>query len=130
MAVNYSYFTDEDGRVRSMLPLEGGGLVWIEGLIPMVDPDGQERLLATYTRQDGLEFPEECGLALYNDQTQVFEPWVIMPCRAEHTSSHPFLHNGYWYLYPWLRLPDDWDAIQDDSRWETRAVRPMLPVRR
>ncbi len=122
VAVSYSYFTDGDGRVRPMLSLEGGGLVWVEGLIPMVDPDGQERLLATYTRQDGLRFPEECGLALYDDQTQVFEPWVEMPCRAEHTSSHPFLHDGYWYLYPWLRVPDDWDAIQDASTWETRVV--------
>ena len=122
VAVSYSYFADEDGCVRSMLPLEGEGLVWIEGLIPMVDPDGEERLLATYTRQRGLKFPEECGLALYDDQAQVFEPWVLMPCRAAHTSSHPFLHDGYWYLYPWLRVPDDWDAIQDASKWETRSV--------
>jgi len=122
VAVTYSYFTDGDGRVRPMLPLEGEGLVWVEGLIPMVDPHGQERLLATYTRQGGLQFPEECGLALYDDEMQVFEPWVEMPCRAEHTSSHPFLHDGYWYLYPWLRVPDDWDAIQDASTWETRVV--------
>jgi len=116
VAVSYSYITDEDGRVRSMLPLEGEGLVWVEGLIPVVDPDGRERLLATYTRQTGLRFPEECGIALYDEQKQVFEPWVQMPCRAEHTSSHPFLHDGYWYLYPWLRVPNDWDA------WETRVV--------
>lgn len=122
VTVSYRYVTDGDGRVRPMLPLKGEGLVWIEGLIPMVDPDGQERLLATYTRQDGLRFPEECGLALFDDQMQVFEPWVQMPCRAEHTSSHPFLHDGYWYLYPWLRVPDDWDAIQDASTWETRVV--------
>jgi len=122
VAVIYRYFTDSDGRVRQMLPLEGNSLVWIEGLIPMVDPDGEERLLATYTRQDGLQFPDECGLALFNDDTQVFEPWVQMPCRAEHFSSHPFQHEGYWYLYPWLRVPDDWEAIQDTSTWETRAV--------
>jgi len=121
-AVIYRYFTDSDGHVRQMLPLEGMGLVWIEGLIPMVDPDGEERLLATYTRQDGLQFPDECGLALFNDDMEVFEPWVQMPCRANHFSSHPFLHEGYWYLYPWLRVPDDWEAIQDASTWEPRAV--------
>ena len=121
-AVSYSYFTDSDGRVRQMLPLQGRGLVWIEGLIPMVDPDGEERLLATYTRQDGLQFPDECGLALFNDDMEVFEPWVQMHCRANHFSSHPFLHEGYWYLYPWLRVPDDWEAIQDASTWEPRTV--------
>ncbi len=123
VAVNYSYFTDSDGHAKEMLPLQGKGLVWIEGLIPIMDPDGEERLIATYTRQDGLQFPDECGLALFDDATQVFRPWVQLPCRDHHISSHPFLHDGYWYLYPWLRVPDDWSAIQDPSQWETRDVR-------
>jgi len=123
VAVNYSYFTDSDGRASQMLPLQGEGLVWIEGLIPMMNPDGEERLIATYTRQDGLRFPDECGLALFDDAMQVFQPWVEMPCRDHHVSSHPFLHDGYWYLYPWLRVPNDWEAIQDSNQWETRDVR-------
>ncbi len=122
VAVNYSYFTDSDGRARPMLPLEGEGLVWIEGLIPMMDSDGEERLIATYTRQDGLQFPDECGLALFDDATQMFHPWVQVPCRDHAISSHPFLHDGYWYLYPWLRVPNDWSAIQDPSQWETRDI--------
>jgi hypothetical protein len=130
VAVNYSYFTDSDGRAKEMLPLQGKGLVWIEGLIPMMDPDGEERLIATYTRQDGLQFPDECGLALFDDATQVFQPWVRMPCRDHHISSHPFLHDGYWYLYPWLRVPNDWGAIQDPSQWETRDVRLPSNARR
>jgi hypothetical protein len=130
VAVKYSYFTDANGRVRPMLPLEGRGLVWIEGLLAVIDRKGQERLLATYTRQDGLRFPEECGLALYDDAAEVFEPWIPLPCRAEHTSSHPFLHDGYWYLYPWLRVPNDWDEIQDLSKWEKRDVEwPQVAAR-
>jgi len=122
VGINYRYFTDPKGRTKKMLPLAGKGLVWIEGLIPMTDPDGVERLIATYTRQDGLKFPEECGLALYDDASQVFKPWVELPCRGSHFSSHPFQHDGYWYLYPGLRVPDDWKAIQDVSRWEKRDV--------
>ena len=122
VAINYNYFTDSDGRTKKMLPLSGKGLVWIEGLIPMVDPDGEERLIATYTRQDGLKFPDECGLALFDDAMKVFQPWVQMPCTKAHYSSHPFLHDGYWYLYPWLRVPNDWNAIQDAGQWEKRDV--------
>lgn len=122
VAINYDYFTDSSGRAKEMLPLPGKGLVWIEGLIPMLDPDGNERLIATYTRQDGLTFPEECGLALFDDTAEVFQPWVQMPCSSEHYSSHPFVHDGYWYLYPWLRVPDDWNAIQDEDQWERRDV--------
>ena len=125
VAVNYSYFTDSKGRAKEMLPLPGKGLVWIEGLIPMTDPHGEERLIATYTVQDGLTFPNECGLALFDDAMQVFQPWVQMPCTKAHFSSHPFLHDSYWYLYPWLRVPNDWNVIQDSSQWETRDV--LLP---
>jgi len=120
--VNYDYFRDSQGRAKEMLPLDGNGLVWIEGLVPMTDPQGEERLIATYTRQSGLEFPDECGLALFDDARQVFEPWVPMPCRRPHYSSHPFLHDGYWYFYPWLRVPNDWNAIQDVAEWEEREV--------
>jgi hypothetical protein len=117
-AINYRYFTDSQGRTKRMLPLTGGGLVWIEGLVTIDDPAGNERLIATYTRQDGLQFPDECGLALYDDTAQVFEPWVRLPCTRNHKSSHPVLHDAHWYFYPWLRVPDDWNAIQDSARWE------------
>jgi hypothetical protein len=122
VGVNYRYFTDNFGEVTRMLPLPRPGLVWIEGLIPMNDPTGKERLIATYTRQDGLKFPDECGLALFNDDKQVFEPWVQIPCTKAHVSSHPFQHDGYWYLYPTLRVPNDWNAIRDPGRWETREL--------
>jgi hypothetical protein len=130
VAINYSYFTDNEGRSKEMLPLTGKGLVWIEGLIPMISPDGDERLIATYTRQDGLQFPDECGLALFDDAKQVFQPWVQMPCTRAHYSSHPFLHDGYWYLYPWLRVPNDWSLIQDSSQWEERDVQLPPNARR
>lgn len=130
MAVNYRYFTDTAGHVKQMLPLPREGLVWIEGLIPMRDRRGEDRLIATYTRQDGLKFPDECGLALFDDALQVFKPWVQMPCTKEHVSSHPFLHDGYWYLYPSLRVRNDWDVIQDRKQWETRDVQLPPNARR
>ena len=43
-------------------------------------------------------------------------------CKKGHYSSHPFLHDGYWYLYPDLRVPNDWNAIQDQERWEKCEV--------
>ena len=122
VAVNYSYFTDNEGRSKPMLPLPGKGLVWIEGLVPMKDPSGEERLIATYTRQDGLKLPDECGLALFDDALEMFKPWVQMPCRRNHYSSHPFLHDDYWYFYPSLRVPNNWSAIQDSTQWEQRDV--------
>jgi hypothetical protein len=105
-----------------MLPLPGPGLVWIEGMIPIKDFQGQERLVATYTRQQGLQFPDECGLALFDDELGIFKPWVTMPCTRAHTSSHPFLHDGYWYFYPSLRVTNDWQAVQDRTQWQRREI--------
>jgi hypothetical protein len=122
VAIHYKYFQDAKGRTKSMLPLKEKGLVWIEGLIPMQDPQGRQRLIATYTRQDGLKPPDECGLALFNDDRELFEPWVRYPCTKHHISSHPFRHDGFWYLYPSLRVPADWAAIQDPQRWQKREV--------
>jgi len=121
--IDLHYFTGPDGFSRRMLPLKGRGLVWIGGMITVRDGEGIERLLATYTRQDGLKPPDECGVALFNDEKGVFEPWVERPCVWEHVSSHPFRHTDggreYWYLYPLQRVPNDWDAVRDPKRWET-----------
>ncbi len=135
VGVNYRYFTNAQGRVKPMLPLPRKGLVWIEGLFTARDPKGRERLLATYTRQKGVEPAEECGVAIFNDQREQFEPWFQYPCGGRgHRSSHPFLlRDGgreYWYLYPWLRVPNEWNAIRDAAHWERRQCQPPPNVRR
>ena len=121
--INLRYFTGADGFSRRMLPLKGPGLVWIQGMVTVRDSQGIERLMATYTRQDGLKPPLECGVALFNDATKTFEPWVQRPCVNRHISSHPFLHSDggreYWYLCPLQRIPNHWEAIRDPQRWET-----------
>lgn len=132
--VDYRYFADARGHAKPMLPLKEKGLVWIEGLFTAADPAGRERLLATYTRQDGLKPPLECGVALYDDTREQFDPLVRMPCRKGHYSSHPIRYRDgdrdYWYLYPWLRVPNDWAAILDPAKWERRDVKLPPDARR
>lgn len=123
------YFVNGDGFAKAMLPLKGEGLVWIEGLFTARDPEGKERLLATYTRQMGLKPPVERGVARFNDSTESFEPWVRLPWLESHFASHPVrLTEGgreYWYFYPWLRVENSWAAIADAARWERREA--ILP---
>lgn len=132
--VDYHYFTGAGGEVKAMLPLPRQGLVWIEGLFTVKDPKGEERLLATYTRQQGLTAPDECGVALFDDGKQQFEPFLERTCRGAHISSHPFRfsENGteYWYFYPWLRVPNDWNALRDPERWESREFQAPADARR
>jgi len=135
VGIDYRYFTNPDGRVAPMLKLPQKGLVWIEGMFTATDPAGREWLLATYTRQDGLKPPDECGVARFDDAGQRFAVWFLTPCQKEsHHSSHPFLFRDggreYWYLYPWLRVPNNWTAIQNPTQWERREVKlPPHPER-
>ena len=43
----------------------------------------------------------ECGIAIYNDDKQLPEPWAARPSVNQHISSHPFLHRDgrreYWH---------------------------------
>jgi hypothetical protein len=123
VGIDLHYFTGANGFSRPMLPLPRPGLVWIQGLFTVRDLEGAERLLATYTRQQGLVPPDECGVARYNDAKELFEPWLETPCTGAHASSHPFRHTDhgreYWYLYPLQRVPNEWGAIADLKRWET-----------
>lgn len=130
VGVNFRYFVNERGRDKAMLPLPSKGLVWIEGLFTVKDPQGRVRLLATYTRQPGLADPDERGVAVFDDAKKIFEPWMQLPWRESHRASHPFLvqeeGREYWYLYDYLRVPNDWSALQDPQRWEKRQTRPPV----
>ena len=135
VGIKYRYFTGPDSRTKQMLPLDRKGLVWIEGLFTAADPRGTERLLATYTVQQGLKPPDECGVATFDDAKKLFQRWFQYPCAKEsHYSSHPFVcQDGakeYWYLYPWLRVPNQWDAVRDYSQWEQRSVQLPQNARR
>ena len=50
-------------------------------------------LLATYTVQQGLKLPDECGVATFHDAKELFDRCFRYPCANEsHYSSHPFLY--------------------------------------
>jgi hypothetical protein len=123
VGVDLTYFTDVSGFSRPMLPMERPGLVWIEGLFTARDEQGQERLLATYTRQAGLVPPEERGVALFDDATKKFRVLAQMPLMGGHISSHAFRVTShgkdYWYLFPQQRVPDEWKAIVDPMSYES-----------
>jgi len=121
--INLTYFVDDRGFSRAMLPLPDPGLVWIEGLFTVKDDTGRERLVATYTRQPGLEPPTERGIAVFDDAAGKFQPLAQLPLRRGHKSSHPFqvTEGGvtWWYLFPHQRVRDNWGALTDPRSYES-----------
>ncbi len=123
--INLEYFINPNGFTRPMLPLDRPGLVWLEGLMIVRDPQGRDRLVATYTRVDKKKPVEERGVAVFDDKNGVFRPLAQHPPDREHRSSHPVrVEEGgraFWYLYPNYRVPDNWRAIQDALAYESYA---------
>jgi hypothetical protein len=97
--------------------------VWIEGLFTVRDEQGRERLLATYTRQPGLDPPSERGVAVFDDVTKQFRVLAQMPLIGGHIPSHPFRVTAqgkdYWYLIPHERVPNEWKAITNPMSYES-----------
>lgn len=121
--IDLTYFLDDKGFSRAMLPLPRPGLVWIEGLFTVKDDSGRERLVATYTRQPGVAPPTERGIAVFDDAAGRFQVLAQLPLRRGHKSSHPFqvTENGvaYWYLFPHQRVRDNWQALTDPRSYES-----------
>src|SRR5471030_925342 len=102
--VNFHYFTDKDGFAKEMCPLERKeGVVWLFGLTVVHDDAGAERLLAHYARRSGLEKLLEQGIAVFNDQTEIFERIAEIPVtenwRFPHGRATPVHDGSTDYIY-------------------------------
>jgi hypothetical protein len=74
--VNFKYLTNEVGFCRAMVPLKPNteGVVWVDGMFVVKDDSGAEKMVARYQRRRGLGKLLEQGLAVWNDEKQIFEP--------------------------------------------------------
>ncbi len=131
--VNLSYFVGKDGFSRAMAPLPQPGLVWLDGLLTVVDETGRERLVAQYERLKQLGETLERGLVIFNDTTQTFEPLVRFDlANSFYPRGHPFRHTiegaSYFYFplpYPNLRVPATLADIRNPQRYESYT--PLAP---
>jgi hypothetical protein len=121
------YFTNTDGFVRPMAPMQGEGVVWLSGLVVLPDTSGRERMLAWFQRRRGLGSVLENGFVIYNDDKLTFEKLKVEPLDS------PFYPTGYpsrvkadtgtEYVYftapyPALRVKADWKSYLDLSSYE------------
>ncbi|MEX2358033.1 MAG: hypothetical protein WEE51_06855, partial [Pirellulaceae bacterium] len=51
--IDFTYFQNEEGFVKSMAEMPGDGPTWAWGLISLTDDDGQEHLIAGYEKVRG-----------------------------------------------------------------------------
>jgi len=145
--IPYEYFTDADGFVRAMIPYpqRPEGVIWIDGVCAVPDDHGQERMLCHYSRRKGLTEEWEHGIAVWNDERQIFEPVRELPReeRWRHPSGHAtrWVQNGVAYLLfgnpaPVVRVPARYEAVLDPRQYEAFSCahggkdgKPVGPLR-
>lgn len=73
VGIDLTYWMDENGFSKPMLPLPGSsGPVWVGGVFTL-NENGQEHLFTQYARIDSAGKATEKGLAVFNDSKAVFE---------------------------------------------------------
>ncbi len=137
VGVDLEYYVGEDGFSRPISPLKEPGLVWLDGLLTVKDPQGNERMVAKFARLKGLGDVLERGLMVFNDDTETFEPLVrgdleFLPYR---NTGHAFgvEVDGQLYYYftspspmgARLRIRARWDDVIDPNRYE--ALTALVP---
>lgn len=133
VGVNLNYFVNANGWAKEMMPVPQAGLMWIDGVFTVRDPDGIERLLAHNARYQDLATNLESGLALFNDSTETFQRFQSYSLTAPITpEGHAFEHtvNGQEYIYfdqtyPAVRAKANWNDVTHIANWE--AYSPLRP---
>jgi len=139
--VNFHYFTDADGFAKEMCPLERKeGVVWLFGLAVVHDDTGAERLIAHYSRRSGLEKLMEHGIAVFNDEKEIFERAVELPLaekwRFPRGRVTPVHEGDTDYLYfgdagPCIRVPARLRDVCDPASYEAWSYLSQTgPLRR
>lgn len=131
--IPYSYFTDpKTGFARATMPLaeRPQGVVWIHGVFVVPDDAGVPKLVGHYSRRKGLVGELEQGIAVWNDDAEIFEPAKQLPLTEtwRRPSGHPIVHEESgtkWLLFgspnPNVRVPYSLKDVLDPSRYEAFA---------
>ena len=77
-APDLTYFIDQEtGRPKKILPDDAPGAVWLFGAFTIHDEQQNELLIAHYSRHLSLENMMEHGIAIWNDEREVFEKKIV-----------------------------------------------------
>jgi hypothetical protein len=112
-----------------MMPLaeRPEGVVWVTGLCVVPDAEGHDKLVAHYSRRQGLGEQFEHGIAIFDDEKQIFNSLKQLPKKEtwRHPNGHPiaFEEDGTkWLLFgsptPNVRVRATLKDILDPSRYE------------
>lgn len=134
VGIDLQYWTDDSGFSRAMAPLASPGVIWIDALCTLPDATGRTRLFCHYTNLLSLTEPVLHGLAVFNDDSEVFESLVTWPLEImpRGPQGSTFLYDdadGEWLAFstpfPTVRMRPSLAALRDPNAWQ--ALTPLPP---
>jgi hypothetical protein len=121
--INLRYFVDAAGFSRPVCPDPSQGMRWIEGLMVVKDPSGQDRLVARYAVMKDLGHALEWVIGAFDGERGRFDAVQRIANPTPHTSAHPFRvragTNEYWHVFPTLRVPATWQSVTNPAAYES-----------
>jgi len=133
LRLKLDYFTDKSGKPRGVAQMPGEGPTWISGYVSLPSKSGTPRLVGSYVKIRNHLEAYECGLCVWNDETQNFERLKVLWTKSDAAPKHPPFpdgHPAFWTNnadkvsvvfgnpFPTLRCPATFEAWQDSSTWE------------
>lgn len=128
--IAFDYFVDEKtGFARAMMPLtpRPQGVVWVSALAVVPDSLGARKLVAHYSRRKGLGQEYEQGIAVFDDEQEIFTSVKQLPLAEtwRRPGGHPieFEEDGIaWLLFgsptPNVRVRATLDSVLDPEKYE------------
>ncbi len=128
----YRGFTNEKGRLRGVIKRQGGGPIWIFGLVTLTDAKGRAHLCGAWSQIKEFCTPEKNGLCEWDDASESFTIVKTVWTRSQERPKAPRIPDGMvcrhrdangkkWLLFgnpfPFLRIPDSYEAYLDESKW-------------
>lgn len=127
VGIDQQYIVDRSGFSRPMYENDiPGTVVWMHGLFTLADNAGTVKAVTHYSVRKGLGDELRGGIAVFNEQKELFEFVNEFP-ESENvyprgqTFHHTEAGQEYVYFatpYPLIRVPATWDAIFDPANYE------------
>ncbi|MCB1275899.1 hypothetical protein [Prosthecobacter sp.] len=126
--IHFEYITDENNAVAKMLPVDEPGVVWLFGMLTVMDAENHEHLIAHYSRWRDLGKRLEHGLAELDESTERFRRIAVLG--DEYTWQHPQGNavrvkgeDGDWLYFstPFCqtRVKADYVSVQNTPSYES-----------
>ncbi len=140
----FNYIADNKRLPRIIAKMPGEGPTWLSGFASLVDDIGKSHLVATYMKIKPPLEQYECGLCVWNEESQVFEKHQALwtksaknPTPMASPLGHPVKWDDQdgkqWILFgdpfPSLKIPADFNSWSDPQTWQPLKPQESVPAR-